>query len=266
MPIKAMPTKLRLLVVATLVTVCSVSLADEPTVRHAATKAAIRKYQAKITGLNTILERETKRIQGLHDAEFQRATDQYVSDLKAAMKIALERPDLKEANAIDALIKSAGTVPPRPAEQEVAPQAGDHNTVNPAIPRGAVEFEGNYYFVFASRPLKWGDATRLCYALGGHPAYIESAKENAFVAQEASRRRVEGVLIGGTDRKTEGKWLFGDRVPMTYHNFARGTLIGDGNDHIRVIVDPESNNYGKWVGANNVAAFPFVCEWEGSKK
>jgi tRNA A-37 threonylcarbamoyl transferase component Bud32 len=129
----------------------------------------------------------------------------------------------------------------------------------PPVP-GAVQFNGHYYKVFLQSKVSWSAAKDKCEEIGGYPACITSAEENAFVvaliaAEFAKSGRSpdnDGFVIGGYSEAGQWKWVSGE--PFGY---APNSLPSKDGLYLK--------HAGKnWVAQGNTAGY--VCEWSGTAK
>ncbi len=123
-------------------------------------------------------------------------------------------------------------------------------------PRGAIRFAGHRYMWF-DQSVTWHVAKRLCEAMGGHLARIESKEENAFIKKLVENGKHRYYSIDGSDEAVEGVWVFSDGRKVTYTNWDKAQpdvfiehsmLIRKGN--------------GLWHDGYNSHRIGFVCEWD----
>ena len=234
---------------------------DSPKLTHIAAKKAVAKYEAKIRDLDAILEKETRRLHALRDREAQKAKEIYLAELKSALSSALAAENLEQANIINGMVKKLGAAPAVQATAKLVVR-DEARDLHPAMPRGAVEFGDSYYFVYAAVPMNHRQAAEFCRAIGGHLAYIESAEENAFIANLCEHRANATVLIGGSGQKDPKTWRFGDGSPMTYFNFRPRAKLNFPLNYSRMIPSKRDGEFGMWIPDNGSSIRPFVCEWD----
>ncbi|MCD7827165.1 MAG: leucine-rich repeat protein [Clostridiales bacterium] len=159
---------------------------------------------------------------------------------------------------------------PTTAESTTAEPATEETTLSSrSIPPEAVEFNGNYYFVYENA-LTWEEAEEYCESLGGHLVAITSEEENTFVTSLiSSYSSAEDFYIGITDKDNDSDWstwVTGEAV--TYTNWGIGEPDGvDGQQDYGVIVNGSrtgrsySISQGQWDD-REITPLYFICEWE----
>ena len=140
----------------------------------------------------------------------------------------------------------------------------------PVIANETKLFKGHSYKVI-HEDVSWTEAKTRCELIGGHLATISGQDEDDFVLEISrdamqSRGKLDGVWLGATDEKKEGRWRWVDETPITYTDW--GLLQPDnerGSQHYLVM----SLKNGDWHDeANNGGEFRtfFVCEWDDPTK
>lgn len=70
----------------------------------------------------------------------------------------------------------------------------------PVAKKGAEQFKGHWYKVFAEK-VPWHQAKAKCEEIGGHLVTVEDAQEEAFIGRLVAKAgRFEGVWLGVTDQ------------------------------------------------------------------
>ncbi|HUQ72680.1 MAG TPA: family 16 glycoside hydrolase, partial [Planctomycetaceae bacterium] len=87
-----------------------------------------------------------------------------------------------------------------------------------AIPQEATEFQGHAYRFFPEQ-VSWRAAKSRCEQTGGHLVIIESAAENAFVAQLIEQQGGTNSWIGITDASSESRWQSVSGQPLGWTNW-----------------------------------------------
>jgi hypothetical protein len=129
----------------------------------------------------------------------------------------------------------------------------------PRPPDDAVRFEGHRYKVF-EEDLSWHEAKVACEARGGLLACIESAAEQAFIAELCDGRY---LYLGATDEGEEGTWVWVNGSPWDFTAWLRGQPNNYfGTEHYLATYDE-----GKWVdvaaeGKGFWMPTGYICEWE----
>lgn len=120
-----------------------------------------------------------------------------------------------------------------------------------AIPKGAKEFEGNYYYVYKDE-MSWEAAKETCESLGGHLVVITSASEQDFI--EKMDKGSAYYQLGGYYDSNEWKWVTGESFKFTSW---RANYTFYSNDRLR------TGEFDKWVNDNSdYHRFGYICEWE----
>ncbi|XP_066910705.1 macrophage mannose receptor 1-like isoform X2 [Clytia hemisphaerica] len=118
------------------------------------------------------------------------------------------------------------------------------------VPHG----EASYYF--SDNKVNYNDADAACHHIGGFLASVHSAAENKFISDEAKRRKLGNVWIGGNDKSREGSWVWNDLTPFSYKNWAKNepNNAGKGEDC------PEMYGTGHWNDHYCDQKKAFVCK------
>lgn len=131
---------------------------------------------------------------------------------------------------------------------------------------------GDKYFKVFDTPLSWHQAKKKCEEMGGRLASIETDEENDFVADLASKAKVNAAWLGGSDEKQEGTWQWADGQAMKYANWDRMTRQPNNAGRVEhyVVLLVEKNKVW-WDFPSEPGKFPeftgkyrpgFVCEWK----
>lgn len=124
------------------------------------------------------------------------------------------------------------------------------------LPQDAVKLGGNdYALIMDAAP--WHVAKRQCERMGGHLVTIETAEEEAFVAQKFGK---SPFWIGASDAEEEGTfvWLSG----RLYQSFDVETKLDNWRDSEHAIQWNTRRRPACWDDGNETAPLPYVCEWE----
>lgn len=120
-----------------------------------------------------------------------------------------------------------------------------------AIPKGAKEFRGNYYYVYKDE-MSWEAAKETCESLGGHLVVITSASEQDFIEKLTKERAL--YWLGGYYDSNEWKWVTGETFKFTYW---QGNPEFNNGDYLRTVEN------GKWFDdTSDYRRIGYVCEWE----
>ena len=104
-------------------------------------------------------------------------------------------------------------------------------------------FNGSHYYCSLS-PASWATARQNCVNLGGDLAVINSAGENAFLANGLL---ANSAWVGATDSNSEGSFQWVDNSPFSYTNWYIGqpNNYNGSQDHLELLKSGEWNDqYG----------------------
>ena len=106
-----------------------------------------------------------------------------------------------------------------PAMPPAAPSPVEHALL---LPRTSVRrFAGTgHWYARINLPMPFADAEAVCRALGGLPACVNTAEENAFLFEQFASDRL--CWLGGSDREHEGEWKWASGEPFSYTNWTSG--------------------------------------------
>jgi hypothetical protein len=132
-------------------------------------------------------------------------------------------------------------------------------------PRDAVAYGGHFYKIFDG-VISWYEAKLRCEDMGGYLACIETAGEQAFLAEQAEGRY---MWLGGTDEGGSWEWINGS--PWDYTSWAGGQP----NNALGIEDYLEMFTGGNWNDAPNQTSdyddlpieiywmpVGYICEWE----
>ncbi len=128
--------------------------------------------------------------------------------------------------------------PPRPcpaseptakAKPEPAPEPKPA-AEKPGPPKDAAAFGGHAYKIF-EEDLSWHEARKRCEKLGGYLACIETAKEQAFLAELCDGGY---YYLGATDEQKEGTWRWINGSEWDYTSWFGGQPNNWGVTSVRV--------------------------------
>jgi hypothetical protein len=128
-----------------------------------------------------------------------------------------------------------------------------------------------YMFCTSARKANWTDAKKACENQDMRLAWLESAEENAAVAQKLDSLGSDAeVLFGATDQGNEGDWIwfggeqfwegnapYGHPVNGRYSNWPDGTPNNANNNEDCALVIVQNGN---WGDRTCDATYPYVCE------
>ncbi len=113
-------------------------------------------------------------------------------------------------------------------------------------------FNGHHYYC-SEQPDTWANAQAFCDSAGGHLAIVNSAAENAFIANFLT---TQSAYIGCSDHTNEGQWTWVDGSPVTYSNWYTDQPNNfNGAQHFC-----EMLNNGQWNDQYGKVALEFVME------
>lgn len=114
------------------------------------------------------------------------------------------------------------------------------------------QFNGHHYYC-SNSPATWNTAQNVCQQNGGNLAVINSAAENAYLANLLT---LQSAWIGCSDTASEGnfQWVNGD--PLTYTNWYPGqpNNYNGGQDYVEML------NNGQWNDQYNSYALEYIME------
>ena len=95
---------------------------------------------------------------------------------------------------------------------------------------------------------------------GGALARIESTEEQAFIVSICPSNKKAEYWIAGSDRVTEGKWVFGDSTKMTFFDWAKNEPSN--SDQIEHHASINGHNAYKWNDVNSKWKIGLIVEWD----
>ncbi len=171
--------------------------------------------------------------------------DKYVVDLKKALKAALQKEDLNEANAINDEIKRVADLR---FEEGLKPKKKLRH------PPSAKRFKGHWYKVI-NKKLTWHQAEAYCENIGGYLACVGSKEEDEFLIHLS---KGQDVWLGATDDVKEGTWKWVNGEPFKYANWGGSFDNSDGSQHWLMYWGRNK----KWDDNSSGKRLYFICEWE----
>jgi hypothetical protein len=130
--------------------------------------------------------------------------------------------------------------------------------------------EHGYMFCTSARKANYWDARKACEDQDMRLAWLDSAEENAAVAQKLDSLGSDSeVLFGATDQGNEGDWIWfggeqfwkgaadGVVVGGRYNNWVVGTPNNANNNEDCALIIVDSGN---WGDRSCYATYPYVCE------
>ncbi|MCR5123216.1 MAG: C-type lectin domain-containing protein [Ruminococcus sp.] len=131
----------------------------------------------------------------------------------------------------------------------------------------------SYYRVF-NNSLPYSEAAAFCRNLGGHLAYIDDAKEQAFVNDLISKNGKRNLYwIGAQKEEKRWRWLNGTRI-SGYTNWSNKKPKNTAENANCAAINSGSENYdvGAWAAEPEQGTISreseyyinigFICEWE----
>lgn len=155
-----------------------------------------------------------------------------------------------------------------PAFAALACETDETRDAEPIPPEAKIEgdrgeFAGHHYRV-VDEDVSWHEAKKRCETMGGYLACIESAEEQAFIAELADGRY---LYLGGTDEDEEGEWRWVNGSTWEFTSWLPGQPNNWGGDeHYLATYDG-----GDWVdvaaeGDEYWMPTGFICEMPGPPK
>ncbi len=116
-------------------------------------------------------------------------------------------------------------------------------------------FGGHHYYC-SLNPATWPAAQQHCQANGGHLAVINSAQENAFLANILT---LQSAWIGCSDAASEGNfsWVNGDALNYTNWYPGQPNNYNNSQDYVEML------NNGQWNDQYNHFALEYIMELPG---
>jgi serine/threonine protein kinase len=131
-------------------------------------------------------------------------------------------------------------------------------------PADVLRWGGHGYYFFPD-VVTQQDAARKCRDMGGYLAQIESSDENRLLM--AAFQGLAGADAGnidprfwidGSDRSTEGEWVFANGSPLKFLGWRQGEPNSEGEDE-----DGLQIMTGGWNDISMSRRYGFICEWDG---
>ena len=111
---------------------------------------------------------------------------------------------------------------------------------------------GSHYYC-SSAPATWATARQNCINLGGDLAVINTASENAFLANGLL---ANSAWVGGTDMNSEGSFRWVDNSPFSYTNW----FVGQPNNYNGTQDHLELLKSGEWNDQHGSVTLEYVLE------
>ena len=133
---------------------------------------------------------------------------------------------------------------------------------NAQIPGGAVEIDGNYYYVYTGLNLSSLNACeQFCEDRGGHLAVITSDSLNDVLYQMCLDAGVKSAVIGYSDAMIEGNWEWVTAAQPAYTNWGKTEPNGAADEEDCCIFSTSEKN-GKWNDSEfGHETSDFICQW-----
>jgi serine/threonine protein kinase len=131
-------------------------------------------------------------------------------------------------------------------------------------PADVLRWGGHGYYFFPD-VVTQQDAARKCRDMGGYLARIESSDENRLLmaAFQGLADVDAGIIdprfwIDGSDRATEGEWVFANGLPIKFLGWRQGEPNSEGEeeDGLQIMT-------GGWNDISMSRRYGFICEWDG---
>jgi hypothetical protein len=123
------------------------------------------------------------------------------------------------------------------------------------IPKGAVEYNGNYYYIYKQQAT-WEYAKTNCESVGGHLVTITSIDEQTFIEGFIGQSEISFWMGATYTNYSSGefKWVTGEKSDYTkwQENDPKNSIYYD------VLV---FNNVG-WSVYEDYERLQYICEWE----
>ncbi|MES2386979.1 MAG: choice-of-anchor D domain-containing protein, partial [Bacteroidota bacterium] len=116
----------------------------------------------------------------------------------------------------------------------------------------------NYYISNSSKT--WEEASTYAALLGGHLVSVSSAAENLVVISLIQSSVTEATWLGGTDKASEGTWLWTDGTPFNYSNWSFGQP--DNYLGIENYLHISRDNGGVWNDLSGSEELTFIVEYD----
>ena len=176
-------------------------------------------------------------------------------------------PDAAAADSASGDSAAAETEPVQeesPAAEEAAAPAEDGTGAvdMSLVPAGAMEYGGNYYYVFSSDGVRsYAAAKQDCERQGGHLAVITSEDLNSRLYQYCLDSGYETAFFGYNDEQIEGNWVWVTEKQPYYTNWGRTEPNADSVRENGALFSTSERN-GTW----NDSAFgyetsAYICQW-----
>ena len=133
-------------------------------------------------------------------------------------------------------------------------------SLEPDIPQGAVQWNGNYYWLSKETTANRLHASLMCAKLGGRLARVDSRDKLDFLRTYIGKANPKGeVWIDGTDVINEGNWRFSDGSDMPFLDWTPGRPDGGRGKNFLVLRGDTGRRMADNTGEDR---FVFLCEWE----
>ena len=133
---------------------------------------------------------------------------------------------------------------------------------NAKTPDDAIEFDGNYYYVYTGLNLSSrAAAEKFCENRGGHLAVITSDELNDRLYDLCWESGVETAIFGYSDEKIEGNWEWVTEKQPGYTNWGKTEPNADADGEDCAIFSTSEAN-GKWNDSQfGHETTDFICQW-----
>ena len=141
-------------------------------------------------------------------------------------------------------------------------QDGSRNPANlDVIPDNALEFEGNYYWLYPSGIVSsWEEAERYCEEQGGHLAVITSDELNGVLYDYMRSLGYITAFFGYSDAQTEGNWKWVTGEQPSYTNWGTDEPNEEARTEDYAMFSTSEKN-GKWNDSEfSYETSAFICQ------
>ncbi|XP_005111713.1 perlucin [Aplysia californica] len=111
-------------------------------------------------------------------------------------------------------------------------------------------YNGHHYYLTQHQPTSYTNAEKVCNAMGGYLAEVDTVTEFRFI-QAFLRRKIKSsqvILLGGTDANSEGTFINPNSSTQGYSEWYRNQPDNGGyKEHCRSIMESLGHDIGKYL-------------------